>query len=66
MDISYFVKKKPTDSTKMFSETDIINMLDFLIDNIFAMFGGRVFHQTFSILIDTYSGFFLATCSFMK
>jgi hypothetical protein len=24
---------------------DIINMLEFLIDNIFAMFGGRVFQQ---------------------
>ena len=27
----------------MFSETDIINMLEFVIDNTFAMFGGRVF-----------------------
>ena len=24
-------------------ETDIINMLEFLIDNIFVVFGGRVF-----------------------
>jgi hypothetical protein len=34
-----------------FSETDI-NMLEFLIDNmdnIFAIFGGRVFQQTVSI-----------------
>ena len=39
---SYFAKKH-SDSTKMFSETDIINMLEFLIDNIFVIFGGRVF-----------------------
>jgi hypothetical protein len=37
-DRSYFVKHH-SDSTKKFSETDIFNMLEFLIDNIFAMFG---------------------------
>jgi hypothetical protein len=47
-DRSYFVKKH-SDSTKKFSETDIINMLEFLIDNIFAMFGGRIFQQTVGI-----------------
>ena len=47
-DISYFVKHH-SDSTKMFSETDIFNMLEFLIDNIFAMFGGRVCQQTVGI-----------------
>jgi hypothetical protein len=31
------------------SETDIINMLEFLIDNTFVMFGGRVFQQTVGI-----------------
>jgi hypothetical protein len=41
----HFVKKT-TDSTKKFSETDISNMLKFLIDNIFVIFGGRVFQQT--------------------
>ena len=35
-DRSYLVKKH-SDSTIMFSETDIINLLEFLIDNIFAM-----------------------------
>jgi hypothetical protein len=35
-DRTYFVKKIPTDSTKKFSETDIINMLEVLIDNIFV------------------------------
>ena len=43
---SYFAKIKHSDSTKKFSETDIINMLEFLIDNIFVIFGGRVFQQT--------------------
>jgi hypothetical protein len=35
--------KNHSDYTKKFAETDIINMLEFLIDNIFVMFGGRVF-----------------------
>ena len=34
---------------KLFSETDIINLLESLIDNIFVMFGGRVFQQTVGI-----------------
>jgi hypothetical protein len=45
-DRSYFVKQKNTDPTKKLSDTDIIKMLQFLIDNIFIMFGGRVFQQT--------------------
>jgi hypothetical protein len=49
----FFVKKKTTDSTKKFSETDIINMLQFLIDNIFVIFGGRVFQQTVGIAMGT-------------
>jgi hypothetical protein len=54
MDKSFFVKKKThSDSTKKFSETDIINMLEFLIDNIF-MFGGRVFHG-YKLFSPTYS-----------
>jgi hypothetical protein len=47
-DRSYFVKKN-SDSTKKFSETDIINMLKFLIDYIFVIFGGSVFQQTVDI-----------------
>jgi hypothetical protein len=45
-DLSYFVKKNHSDSTNKFTETDIINMLEFLIDNIFVIFGGRIFQQT--------------------
>jgi hypothetical protein len=51
-DRSYFVKHH-SDSTKRFSETDIFNMLEFLIDNIFGMFGGRVFQQTVGIPMGT-------------
>ena len=51
-DRSYFVKHH-SDSTKRFSETDIFNMLEFLIDNIFVMFGGGVFQQTVGIPMDT-------------
>jgi hypothetical protein len=47
-DRSYFVKKN-TDSTKKLSDTDIITMLEFLIDNIFIMFGERIFQQTVGI-----------------
>ena len=41
-DRSYFVKKNHSVSTNRFSATDIIHMLEFLIDNIFVFFGGRV------------------------
>ncbi len=49
---NYFVKHH-SDSTKKFSETDIFNMLEFLIDNIFVMLGGRVFQQTVGIPMGT-------------
>jgi hypothetical protein len=51
-DRSYFVNNH-SDSTKQFSETNIINMLEFLVDNIFAIFGGRVFQQTVGIPMGT-------------
>ena len=51
-DRSYFVKHY-SDSTKKFSETDIFNMLEFLMHNIFVMFGGRVFQQTVGIPMGT-------------
>jgi hypothetical protein len=49
---SYFVKHH-SDSTIKFSETDIINMFEFLIDNIFVIFGGRVFQQRVGIPMGT-------------
>ena len=45
--------KTCSDSTKKLSETDIFNMLEFLIDNIFVMLGGRVFQQTVDISMGT-------------
>ena len=44
-DKPYYVNNH-SDSTKQFSETDIFKMLEFLIDNTFAMIGGHVFQQT--------------------
>ena len=49
---SYFAKEH-SDYTKTFSETDIIKMREFSIDNIFAMFDGRVFQHTFGIPMGT-------------
>jgi hypothetical protein len=39
------IKPKKTDSTKTFSETDIIKMLKSLIAYQFGMFGGRVYNR---------------------
>ena len=52
--------KNNSDSNKKFSETDIIKMLDFLIDNIFVTFGGRVSQQTVGIPMGTNCAPFLA------
>ena len=52
-DRSYFVKRNHSDSTKTFSEADVINMLECLIDNIFVIFGGRVCKQTVGIPLST-------------
>jgi len=51
-DKCYYVKRL-SGSTKRFSETDIIKMLECFIDNIFAMLGGYIFQQTVGILIST-------------
>jgi hypothetical protein len=42
-----------SDYTKKFSENDSINMLEFLIDNTFVIFGGRVFQQKVGIPMGT-------------
>jgi hypothetical protein len=49
-----------SDSPKKFSETDIIEMLEFLIDNIFALFGGCVFHHIIAFLCVPRKGVFLS------
>ena len=53
MQIQIPCAKKHSDSTKKFSETDIINMLEFLIDNIFVILGGRVFQQSAYLWVQT-------------
>jgi len=35
---------------QIFSETDIITMLEFLVDSIFTMFGERVFNRQSAFL----------------
>ena len=44
-DNAYFVRNH-SESNNKYTEDDIITMLDFLIDNIFVQFGGRVFQKT--------------------
>jgi hypothetical protein len=58
------LKKTNSDSTKKFSETNIINMLELLIDNIFVIFGRRVFQQTVGTKWVQILLLFLPTCSF--
>ena len=41
----YYLVKNYSDSTKILSKTDIFQMFEFLIDNIFLMFGGHVSHR---------------------
>jgi hypothetical protein len=54
-DRSYFATKKHPDSTKKFSEIHIINIHEFLIDDIFVMSGGCVFQQVVGIHMCTTS-----------
>ena len=64
-DRCYFVKKKPLWFYQKFSETDIINMLEFLIDNIFVMSGGRFFNRQSAYLWVETVILFSPTCSFI-
>ena len=48
----YFVKEH-SDSKNKYTEDGIINMLEFLVDNIFVVFGGKVFQQIVGIPMDT-------------
>ena len=51
-DETYFVKEH-SDSNNKYSEDDIIKMLEFLVDNIFVVFAGKVFQQTVGIPMGT-------------
>ena len=64
-DRSYLVKHH-SDSTKRFSETDIFNMLELLIDNTFAMFGERVFNNQSAYLWVQTVFLFSPTYSFIR
>ena len=48
----YFVKEH-SDSKNKYTEDDIIMMLEFLVDNIFVVFGGKVFQQIVGIQMGT-------------
>ena len=48
----YFVKEH-SDSKNKYTEDDKVNMLEFLVDNIFVVFGGKVFQQIVGIPMGT-------------
>ena len=49
---TYFMEEH-SDSNNKYSEEDIIKMLEFLVDNIFVVFAGKVFQQTVGIPMGT-------------
>ena len=49
---TYFVMEH-ADSKYKYSEDDIIKMIEFLVDNIFVVFAGKVFQQTVVIPMGT-------------
>ena len=55
----YFVKEH-SDSKNKYTEDDIINMLEFLVDNIFVAFGRKVFQQIVGIPMGTTCALLLA------
>ena len=48
----YFVREH-SDSKSKYTEEDIIRMLDFLVDNIFVVFAGKVFQKIIGIPMGT-------------
>ena len=48
----YYVKEH-SDSKNKYTEDDIINMLEFLVDNFFVVFGGKIFQQIVGIPMGT-------------
>ena len=42
-----------SDASQKYSDADVIKMLQYLIDKIFAEFGGRIFQQTIGIPVGT-------------
>ena len=50
--MAYFVKEH-SDAPQKYTEVEVINMLNFLLDNIYVSFGGCVFQQTTGIPMGT-------------
>ena len=48
---TYSRLKPPAYSRGKYTEDDIINMLELLVDNIFVVFGGKVFQQIVGTVI---------------
>ena len=48
----YFVREH-SDSKRKYTEEDIISMFEFLVDNIFVVFAGKVFQQIIGIPMGT-------------
>ena len=55
----YFVKEH-SDSKNKYTEENIIKMLEFLVDNIFEVFAGKVFQQIIGIPMGTHCAPLLA------
>ena len=45
--------KEHSDSKSKYTEEDVIKMLEFLVDNIFVVFAGKVFQQIIGIPMGT-------------
>ena len=45
--------KEHSDSKNKYTEEDIVKMLEFLVDNIFVVFAGKVFQQIIGIPMGT-------------
>ena len=48
-----YFDKEHSDSKNKYTEDGIVNMLEFLVDNIFVVFGGKVFQQIVGIPMGT-------------
>ena len=51
--IQFVVAAFHSEGDVLYSEDDIIKMLEFLVDNIFVVFAGKVFQQTVGIPMGT-------------
>jgi hypothetical protein len=49
----YCFVKNHSKANNKYKQDELIQMLDFLIDNIFVLFGGQVFQQTIDIPMGT-------------